>query len=166
MDESLVLDHVGFLYLSKHLQSEQHLRRDCQVFLSSSWRLQAVLSWRVHASILLTGPAFSMRNKLRSQDLWTVKRTECEVSYLFHLLVDGVESLVLGLGVGQDVARLTQLVLKLQHPLLVVGLLARRLLEQRLLTALPVRRHLPVVGVGLSKGLCKRGTVRVKKHIC
>lgn len=88
------------------------------------------------------------------------------MSYLSHLLVDGVEPLVLGLGVGEDVARLTQLILQLQHPLLVVGLLAGRLLEQRLLTALPVRCHLLVVGVGLSKGLGKSGEVRVKKRSC
>lgn len=87
-----------------------------------------------------------------------------QFSYLSHLLVDGVEPLVLRLGVGEDVARLTQLVLQLQHPLLVVGLLAGRLLEQGLLAALPVRRHLPVVGVGLSKGLAKRREVRVKRR--
>lgn len=101
---------------------------------------------------------------------WTLKtgrrKPECELSYLSHLLVDGVEPLVLRLGVGEDVARLTQLILQLQHPLLVVGLLASRLLEQRLLTALPVCCHLPVVGVGLSKGLGKRGEVRVKKQFC
>jgi len=74
-------------------------------------------------------------------------------SHLSHLLGDGVQALVLGLGVGEDVARLAELGLQLQDPLLVVGLLTGRLLDETLLAALPVRRHLPVVGVGLSEGL-------------
>lgn len=74
-------------------------------------------------------------------------------SYLSHLLGDGVQAFVLRLGVGEDVARLTELVLQLQDPLLIVGLLTGRLLDKRLLSALPIRCHLPVVGVGLSKGL-------------
>lgn len=51
-------------------------------------------------------------------------------SHLSHLLGDGVQALVLGLGVGEDVARLAELGLQLQDPLLVVGLLTGRLLDE------------------------------------
>lgn len=74
-------------------------------------------------------------------------------SYLSHLLGDGVQAFILRLGIGEDVTCLAELGLQLQDPLLVVGLLTGRLLDKRLLTALPIRCHLPVVGVGLSKGL-------------
>lgn len=77
-------------------------------------------------------------------------------SYLSHLLGDGVQSFVFRLGIGEDVACLAELVLQLQDPLLIVGLLTGRLLDKRLLAALPIRSHLPVVGVGLSKGLEKQ----------
>lgn len=75
------------------------------------------------------------------------------LSYLSHLLGDGGEAFVLRLGVGEDVACLAQLGLQLQDPLFVVGLLTGRLLDEGLLAALPICCHLPVVGVGLSKGL-------------
>lgn len=74
-------------------------------------------------------------------------------SHLSQLLGDGVQTFVLRLGIGEDVARLPELILQFQDPLLVVGLLTGRLLDKRLLTALPIRCHLPVVGVGLSEGL-------------
>lgn len=74
-------------------------------------------------------------------------------SYLSQLLEDGVQAFVLRLGVGEDVAWLADLGLQLQDPLLVVGLLTGWLLDKRLLTALPICCYLPVVGVGLSKGL-------------
>lgn len=80
-----------------------------------------------------------------------------EHSYLSQVLGDGVQPFVLGLGIGEDVPSLAELVLQLQDPLLVVGLLTGRLLDQRLLAALPICCHLLVVGVGLSQGLEKQG---------
>lgn len=74
-------------------------------------------------------------------------------SYLSHILRDGVQAFVLRLGVGQDVARLPELVLQLADPLLVVGLLAGRLQDEGLLAALSICCHLPVVGVDLSERL-------------
>lgn len=73
--------------------------------------------------------------------------------HLSQVLEDGVEALVLRLGVGENVACLPELGLQLQDPLFVVGLLTGRLLDEGLLAALPVCCHLSVVGVGLSKGL-------------
>lgn len=78
-------------------------------------------------------------------------------SYVFHLLGEGVQSLVLRLRVGDQVASLAQVVLQLQDPLLIIGLLAGRLLDQRLFPALAIRCYLPVVGVRLPKGLEKTG---------
>lgn len=73
--------------------------------------------------------------------------------YLSQILTDGIKAFVLRLGVGEDVACLPELVLQLQDSLLIVGFLTGRLLDQRLFSALSICRHLPVVGVGLSKGL-------------
>lgn len=73
--------------------------------------------------------------------------------YLSQILTDGIKAFVLRLGVGEDVACLPELVLQFQDSLLIVGFLTGRLLDQRLFSALSICRHLPVVGVGLSKGL-------------
>lgn len=75
---------------------------------------------------------------------------------LSQLLSDGGEAFVLRLGVCQDIARLSQLCLQLLHALLVIRLLTGRLLDERLLAALAVSRHLPVVGVRLSERLRNR----------
>lgn len=74
-------------------------------------------------------------------------------SYLSHLLGDGGQAFVLWLGVGEDITGLAELRLQLQDPLLVIGLLTHRLLDQRLLPAFPVCSHLLMVGVDLPKRL-------------
>ncbi len=83
---------------------------------------------------------------------------------LSELLSDGGEPIVLRLDVGQDVTRLSQLGLQLLHVLFIIRLLTCRLLDERLLAALAVSRHLLVVGVGLSKRLRNtRRTQRLEK---
>lgn len=78
-------------------------------------------------------------------------------SHLFQLLHERREPLVLGLGVGRQRAAECRLGLQLQQAAHVVGLLAGRLLQQRLLVALPILSHLALGGVGLTERLsCKK----------
>lgn len=78
--------------------------------------------------------------------------TSCR-AHLPQLLHERVEPLILGLGGGRHRAAQRHLRLQLQQAAHVVGLLAGRLLQQRLLIGLPVLCHLALVGVGLAERL-------------
>lgn len=74
-------------------------------------------------------------------------------THLSQLLCERSEPLILGLGVGRQRAAERGLSLQLQQAAHVVGLLAGRLLQQRLLIALPILGHLALGGVGLAECL-------------
>ena len=90
-----------------------------------------------------------------------MKHTElspARCSHLSQLLHEHVEPLALCLGVGGHRAAVLQFGLQLQQPAHVVGLFTGRLLQQRLLVALAILRHLALLGIGLAKRLWRGKT--------
>lgn len=81
------------------------------------------------------------------------KRLTVPNSDLSHLESDGCQAIVFRLRTGEGGFGLSELILQLQNLLLVESLFTGRLQNQRLFSAFPICRHLPVRGVSLPKGL-------------